>query len=226
MRMPFKICTVVQGNTLPLFLRNLSEAKRTVKMVELRADSIENFEEEDINTLKKSVTVSSIFTFRHVKEGGLFSGDIKEQKTIIKTAFSSGFEYVDVSYGNSLVKGLSSKEKKKLLLSYHDYKVTPSPDKLKALLNKMRKESPAVIKIATMVTKPSDIFILAELLKEKKEKEKLIIIGMGEMGKITRVLFPIMGSYFTYASLEGKQIAPGLMTYKEMQSVYNIIAKS
>ena len=224
--MPFKVCTVVQGGTLPVFLRNLAAAKVDSTLVELRADSIKGFEEEDINTLKKNASVHSVFTFRHVKEGGLFTGESKEQKSILKTAFSSGFDYIDVSLGNPVVKQLSLKDKKKLLLSYHDYKATPSADKLEAIIGKMRKESPAVIKIATMVTSPKDVFVLANILKKKKDKEKLIVIGMGEMGKLTRIMFPVMGSYLTYASAEGKKIAPGLMSFKEMQSIYNIITKS
>jgi 3-dehydroquinate dehydratase-1 len=224
--MPFKICTVVQGNTLPVFLRNLADAKKESKMAELRADSIKHFEEEDIHSLKKNAPAFSIFTFRHAKEGGLFVGDNKEQKEILKTAFSTGFDYVDVSLGNSVLKALSDKERKKLLVSYHDYKATPSYEKLLIILKKMRKESPAVIKIATMVNSPKDVFTLADLLKEKKDKEKFIIIGMGEMGKLTRIMFPVMGSYLTYAAMEGKKIAPGLMSLKEIQSVYNIITKS
>ena len=75
-----------------------------------------------------------------------------------------------------------------------------------------------------MVNSPSDVFTLADILKEKDDKEKLIIIGMGELGKFTRVMFPAMGSYLTFAALEGSNIAPGLMTRKQMESVYKIIS--
>jgi len=226
MRVPFKICTVVEGNTLPVFLDHLNKAKEGSAKLELRVDSIKDFEEEDIDTIKRKATISSIFTCRHVKEGGLFSGDAKEHKAILKKAFHSGFDYVDVSLGNSLLKSLDSKERKKLLLSCHDFESTPSGKKLAEVLARMRREEPAIIKIATMINGPSDVFTLADILKEKKEKEKLIVIGMGEMGKLTRVMFPAMGSYLTYASLEGSKIAPGLMTRKQMESVYKIITNS
>ena len=226
MPMPYKICTVVQGNTVAAFLRNLSKAKLNSDRVELRADSIRGFEEDDMAALKKNSPSHAIFTYRHEKEGGLFKGDAKEQKRILKKAFESGFNYVDVSLGNSILKDLNQKERKKLLISYHKYKITPNGDKLKKTLDKMRKQSPAVIKIATMVNSPKDVFVLADLLKEKKKDEKMIVIGMGEMGKLTRIMFPAMGSYLTYASMEGAKIAPGLMNQKEMESVYNIITKS
>jgi len=224
--MPYKIYTVIQGGTLSAFLRNLKKVRLSSDKVELRVDSIRSFDVDDIEMLKKNSPAHSIFTYRHIKEGGLFTGDVKEQRRILKEAFTCNFDYVDVSLGNSALKELNQKERKKLLVSYHEYKITPTIEKLKITLDKMRKESPAAIKIATMVNGPKDVFVLADLLKEKKKNEKLIIIGMGEMGKLTRIMFPAMGSYLTYASLEGEKIAPGLMNQKEMESVYNIIAKS
>lgn len=226
MQMPFKICTVVQGNTLPVFLRNLSHVKADTDRVELRADTIKDLEDEDIDTLKKNSPKHNIFTCRSVKEGGLFEGGSKEQRAIYKEAFSCGFEFVDVSLGNTLLEKLDTKERKSLLVSYHNFKETPSFDKLKVILKDMRKQSPAAIKISCMVNGPKDVFVLADILKEKKDKEKIIVIGMGEMGKLTRVMFPVMGSYLTYASMDDKKLAPGLMSVKEIQSIYKIITKS
>ena len=226
MQMPYNIYTVIQGGTLSAFLKNLKKARLNSDRVELRADSIRNFKVDGIKMLKINSPSHSIFTYRHIKEGGLFKGDVKEQRNILKEAFAYSFSCIDVSLGNSIIEELNLKERKKLLVSYHEYKVTPTIEKLKGILNKMRKESPAVIKIATMVNTPKDIFVLTDLLKEKKKNEKLIVIGMGEMGKLTRIMFPTMGSYLTYASMEGEKIAPGLMNQKEMESVYNIITKS
>ncbi len=226
MQMPYNIYTVVQGSTLPAFLKNMKKVGLRSDRVELRADSIRSFRVDDVEILKNNSPSHSIFTYRHIKEGGLFKGDVKEQKNILKEAFVFEFDYIDVSLGNSILNELTQKERKKLLVSYHEYKVTPTIERLMGVMNKMRKESPAVIKIATMVNSPKDVFVLADLLKEKKKNEKLIVIGMGEMGKLTRIMFPTMGSYLTYASMEGEKIAPGLMNQKEMESVYNIITKS
>lgn len=223
MPIPIKICTVVEGGTLPVFLRNLANEIHHSAMVELRADSINGFEEEDIYTLKRNVSIPSIFTFRHVKEGGLFAGDTFEQRAILKRAFHSGFEYVDVSCGNKILKELIPKEKKKLILSYHSNDSTPSYTKLAAILEQMRSVKPAIIKIATKINSHADIFKLADILKMKKEREKLIVIGLGEKGKPTRILFPLIGSYLAFASMVGSKIAPGIMSHKQMESIYKLI---
>lgn len=223
MSMPFKICMVAGGNTLHLFLKNLKKAQQSADMVELRADTIKGFKEKDFDAIRKAVKGPAIFTFRHKSEGGNYTGSADFQKEILRKAFKPGFKYVDVAYDNALVKGLTAKEKKKLLLSYHEFEGTSSEKKLKAVITKMRKAKPALIKIATLVKKEEDVVTLSEILKLRKPKEQIIIIGMGDKGKLTRVLFPMMGSYITYAAIDKTNIAPGLMTIKEMQDVYNFI---
>jgi 3-dehydroquinate dehydratase len=39
-------------------------------------------------------------------------------------------------------------------------------------------------------------------------------------------MFPAMGSYMTYAAIKGSKVAPGLMTRKQMESVYKTITNS
>ena len=86
----------------------------------------------------------------------------------------------------------------------------------------MRSINPAIIKIATLVTDYDDMPILASLLKARKKEEKLIVIGMGKKGVLTRLLFPKAGSYIAYVSMKGeKNIAPGMITEKDLQPIIN-----
>jgi 3-dehydroquinate dehydratase-1 len=213
---------VVEGSTLQTFLKNLKKAQQSADMVELRGDTIKGFKEKDFDAIKKAVKGSAIFTFRHKGEGGNYTGSKDFQGDVLKKAFKT-FKYVDVAFGNELVKELSAKEKKKLVLSYHEFDGTSSIKELKSVVTKMRKSKPAIIKIATLVNKEEDVITLSEILKLRKPKEQFIIIGMGDKGKLTRILFPMMGSFIAYAAMDKTNIAPGLMTIKEMQDVYNFI---
>jgi 3-dehydroquinate dehydratase-1 len=48
----------------------------------------------------------------------------------------------------------------------------------------------------------------------------IIVIGMGAMGKITRIVAPLLGSPFTFASLgEGKETAEGQMAAEKMRKL-------
>jgi 3-dehydroquinate dehydratase-1 len=226
MKEEFKICTVVQGKTLGTFVRKLGKAQATADMVELRADSLNDFSIDDIPIVKGPVKLPSIFTLRHVKEGGLFEGSKSAQAEILKKAFDSGFTYVDVSYNNPVLNDLTGKEKKRLILSYHNFEGTPGLKNLLRLLTDMRSFHPAIIKIATLVNDFEDIPILASLLKTGKKDRKLIVIGMGEKGQITRLTFPPMGSYIAYVTMKGeKNIAPGMLTERELRPIIKYFNK-
>jgi 3-dehydroquinate dehydratase type I len=154
---------------------------------------------------------------RHKKEGGLFKGTPAKQKEILKMAFTSGFTYIDISYRNPVLEELSTKEKKHLLLSYHENKETPDLEDLLNTLGEMRSLKPAIIKIATFVDDREDIVTLAVLLKQKEENEKMIVIGMGKKGEITRFTFPTIGSCIAFVTMQDdKNIAPGMLTEDEL----------
>jgi 3-dehydroquinate dehydratase len=47
---------------------------------------------------------------------------------------------------------------------------------------------------------------------------------MGEQGKVSRLLSPMFGAFFTFASLEqGSETAAGQMSIKEMKAAYSIL---
>ncbi len=73
-----------------------------------------------------------------------------------------------------------------------------------------------MIKIATYINQPADLKILAKLLVDHSVPKQLIVVGMGELGKPSRVLFPYLGSFLTYAVFNNK-IASGQLSLSEMQ---------
>ncbi len=224
MKSEFKICTVVQGKSLETFVKNLKKAQTTAKMVELRADSINHFDIDDLEIIKGLTKLPSIFTFRHESEGGLFTGASSKQTKILKRAFELGFTYIDIAMGNPIVKELSAKEKKQLLLSWHDNKKTPPYKELENMLYRMRLLKPAIIKMATFVNNWDDILVLGSILKERISDEKLIVIGMGKKGEITRLMFPPIGSYIAYVSMKGeKNIAPGMLTEGDFKPIVKFL---
>ncbi|VUT28253.1 MAG: 3-dehydroquinate dehydratase [Candidatus Syntrophoarchaeum sp. GoM_oil] len=69
-------------------------------------------------------------------------------------------------------------------------------------------------KIATMVNDLRDCIRLFELLLDCDIP--LSVIGMGELGRHTRVIAPIYGSVLNYGSV-GEAVAPGQMRVGEMR---------
>jgi 3-dehydroquinate dehydratase len=47
---------------------------------------------------------------------------------------------------------------------------------------------------------------------------------MGELGRVSRLLSPLFGGFFTFASLElGSETAAGQMTIQEMRAAYELL---
>jgi 3-dehydroquinate dehydratase type I len=57
-------------------------------------------------------------------------------------------------------------------------------------------------------------------------KAKLVCFCMGELGKVSRLLSPLFGGFFTFASLErGSETASGQITIQKMKSTYALLGQ-
>jgi 3-dehydroquinate dehydratase-1 len=203
-----KICTPVMGKTLNEFLKNLDKVQEVSSMVELRVDGM-NLTKKDLLLIRKRVKKEAILTSRN-KENILMALDL-------------GFNLIDIDF--SMISGLdlSEKMKKKIILSFHDFKKTPGVNRLKLLVDQMRKFNTGMIKIATVVKNDRDIKNLFQILINKKENEKIIIIGMGKRGQITRIFGPLLGSFLTFASTPFGGSAPGQIDIEKMKNIYKLL---
>ena len=113
--------------------------------------------------------------------------------------------------------------KTKIILSFHNFEKTPEIKELKLLIDRMREYNVEVLKIATMINKTQDIKNLFQILLNKKKNEKMIVVGMGKKGQITRILGPLLGSFSTFASTIYGETAPGQIDINKMQGIYKII---
>ena len=187
--------------------------------LELRVDYADDMGEGDIKTLAAAVKGRKvILTCRTKQEGGQFKGTEKTRIALLKCALNERFTYTDIELATLEKNNLrfTKPERSKLLISYHNFAKTPSLKSLEAIKKKMLTHKPAVIKIATMVNKVTDIATLTAFLMETiEEGVKVILIGMGAKGMLTRVFFPLIGSEATYAPTT-KQTAPGQLSREQL----------
>ncbi len=207
--MKIKICVPVIGKTFSKFLKNLDRVQENFPMVELRVDEIKNLSEKDLLVIRKRTTKESILTSR--------------KTAIIIKALDLKFDFVDVEFSLFPELNLSKDHKSKVILSFHDYEKTPSLKKLTEIVDNMRKFNVGVLKIATMINCDEDIKTLFKILLNKKENEKIIVIGMGEKGQVTRIIGPLLGSFLTFASSEFGKSAPGQIDINMMKSTYKLL---
>src|SRR5690606_29466642 len=108
------------------------------------------------------------------------------------------------------------KKKAKVIVSFHDFKRTPSAARLKSIAKRMVDLKADIIKIATFVNTLEDTQKLIDLALElKKKRQPHIVVGMGEKGISTRILGQKLGNELQFVTLE-ERTAPGQLSLQEM----------
>jgi len=111
-----------------------------------------------------------------------------------------------------------------VIISHHDFESTPPFEELKELLDKCFSQGADVAKIATQVSGQEDLIHLMSLHSLPGRK---VILGMGEKGRISRVMGPFLGSEFTFASpAGGNETAPGQIAAGDLRTIYHLIEPS
>jgi 3-dehydroquinate dehydratase type I len=109
----------------------------------------------------------------------------------------------------------------RVIISHHDDEQTPTRRELEAIIARSFEAGADFVKIACRANSASDSARLIGLLDDPRCQGKLIVVGMGTFGSITRILAPFLGSPFTYASLEeGYETAPGQVGYRELARIH------
>ena len=221
--MKYKTCVSIAEKTPYKIKQTMKIALKKSDYVEVRFDflKIEQIPEA-IEMIKKDLN-RIVCTLRPKMEGGKFSGNEKERIAILKliaeyNPFLLDVEFNTLKKNSSLVKYLKS-TKTKLLVSWHDFKKTPSSAKLKKKMEQMTKFS-SNVKIVSTAKSINDSNRMLELYS-KKGKTNLISFAMGDFGRISRILCLYLGSPYTYVSL-GKAIAPGQFSVDEIKKITNL----
>jgi 3-dehydroquinate dehydratase-1 len=104
---------------------------------------------------------------------------------------------------------------KLVVVSHHDFERTPAYDELADVAGRAVAAGADIVKIATHIAEDADIGVLSRLLTEGPARS-MVVIGMGEKGLPTRLLFPRQGSLFTFAAKGERASAPGQLPYERM----------
>jgi 3-dehydroquinate dehydratase type I len=112
----------------------------------------------------------------------------------------------------------------KIIFSFHDFEQTPSPPQLDSVLEEEIALSAEVCKIITTARSVEDNLITLNFVSEASKKAKIVCFAMGELGKPSRLLSPVFGAFFTFASIDEKRkTAKGQLTIQEMRRAYELL---
>ncbi len=159
-------------------------------------------------------------TCRRHQNHGKFNGSVEDQIRILSAAMDAGARAVDIeieSAENAVPRLEGLRGKGQLMLSYHNYDGTPSPE---TVLRRMLRISADGYKIVTTARKPSDNSRILALTKSHP-RTPLIVLAMGETGFPTRVLGTAWGGMFTYAAPNASEgTASGQVSARVLRHLY------
>ena len=216
------ICIPIVEDSIDKAIVSAERALEVADIVEFRVDYFKEIREEDIVEMAK---YPSIVTIRAHWEGGRYKGSDDRRIELYKIAVENDVKYIDVELREKRNKEIvnfrdDTGSKTEVIVSYHNFEETPSYGYLLEVVNK-ELDIGDVAKFATMVNNKRDILNILRVVQEFEGR--IIGIGMGEKGKLTRILGTYFGSILTFASMEGKSSAPGQIDVGKLKEIYRLI---
>jgi len=170
-----------------------------------------------LREIRKFHAFPTIATLRSRREGGSWRGGEKERLSLFRAVLPR-VDAVDIelSSGTILkeVAGAAHKAKKTVIISFHDFRKTPSAPRLAAVLRQAKSRGADIVKIAAFARSADDVKRLADFTLANRSKN-LIVIAMGKKGTVSRILFPALGSLVTFAH-GGQRTAPGQLSCRAL----------
>ena len=218
--MKYKTCVSIAEKNPKKIKHVLKNSLLKSEYAEIRLDFVKPSEIPNILQDIGGKISRCVCTLITKNEGGKFSGKENEMISILKLISEYNPFLLDVEF-NTLKKDQKLRQYLKksntdILVSWHDFKKTPSIDRLNSRLTEMKKLS-NFVKIVTVAKSISDTSRILSLYN-RSSKIKLIAFAMGEEARFSRILCLHLGSPYTYVSL-GKAIAPGQFSLDDMKSL-------
>jgi 3-dehydroquinate dehydratase type I len=212
-----RICAVIIDNNLAV----VKQAEEPADLFEVRIDLIGDSWRE----LAKQLDKPWIACNRVSAEGGQWGSSETERVAELLEAVELGADIIDIELGAiglaeaiRLIKGRA-----KCLLSFHDLTGTPSLNRLREVVQQQLAAGADICKVVTTAQSFEDNITVLQLISEFPSV-KIVSFAMGHWGLVSRVLCPLVGSDFTYASTsKGKESASGQITAKDLRKLYEMV---
>lgn len=211
-----RICAVITARDT-----DISQIPAMADLFEVRIDLLGKGWQETAASLPKPWLACN----RRREEGGNWQDSEDMRIEELLKALKAGAAVVDIELSTPNLKEIVPiiKTKAECLISSHNFKETPQLDVLKDIALSQIDAGADICKIVTFANSLEDNLTVLRLISELPGK-RVIAFAMGEKGLLSRILCPLAGSEFTYASIEkGAESAAGQITVQELYEIYRLV---
>ncbi|RUM46792.1 MAG: hypothetical protein DSY37_04325 [Hyperthermus sp.] len=164
--------------------------------------------------------VKVIVTLRDYREGGRYRGDDSVKLKMLTELVEKGAWLADVEYRYPLLDEALSSLEGKVMVSVHFTGWTPEAEVLYSYAGDMIRRGAVIAKIVGYASTLRDNWKLLGI--NVKWPGRVTSFAMGEAGRISRVVAPLIGGALTYVTLD-KPSAPGQLTLTELLQAWRLL---
>lgn len=103
-----------------------------------------------------------------------------------------------------------------ILASFHDFRATPSPARLRETVRRAVDAGADAVKVATVTESAADLARLLDLLE--RSPLPIAVMGMGRLGMASRIALAAAGSVLNYGWLDRPNV-PGQWAASELRAL-------
>jgi 3-dehydroquinate dehydratase type I len=215
---PPKICAAIVNDDLDA----LDGVAPLVDLFEVRIDLIGKGWRKVAARLKKPWIACN----RRADEGGKWDGKEAARINELYHAVELGAAIIDIELATPSIAEVVNeiKDRAECLVSYHNLKETPPLDRLRQIIINQLAAGAGICKVVTTARIFADNLVVLQLIADFSSAN-IVSFAMGAKGQLSRVLCPLVGGYFTYASVgEGRESAKGQVTVRDLREIYRMLS--
>lgn len=215
------LCLTLNGRTMAQNRTIFEENAQYVHVLELRLDTLDILDEselEEATVFPSTVDKPVILTFRRKEDGGFLDVTERRRLAVLARVFQGDFSYIDME-ADVRKPSLEAYAKSRgipIIRSMHFMEGFPDNLALKATRIASKGDIP---KIAVRVDGVKGLTKLFKLSVQLSHIDDKILIGMGEYGLPSRILYKKLGSCITFCAAEDPS-GVGLPSPKTLAELY------
>jgi 3-dehydroquinate dehydratase-1 len=187
-------------------------------LFELRLDRLNQAVEEIKDDIPR-LPAPFICTARHPREGGE-PGLSASRRRALLLRFLPQAACVDIELRSATgfrpVLEAAGAGRVRTIISFHDFKTTPAAGRLDEIAGEARSLGADIVKIATRTDTAAQMTTLLEFYDRQRRKGPLSVMGIGKLGRASRLELARRGSALNYAHL-GSAAVPGQLSLPELR---------
>lgn len=214
---PLSVATITQPEDLEFLAAGYAVPSN---ILEFRLDNLVEVAEQSTKVMR-TVERPTLLTVRRPDEGG--SNDLDDDARVkLYASHMSGTEVIDTEITSLETEAFSGfvsaidENDSILVASYHNFNAWPGLNNIRAKVDRAYELGAVVPKVAIVIEEMSDLFELAELVTHHRSEGRLIsAMGMGPLGKLSRLVLAKAGSCLNYGYLKTPN-APGQWSAEDL----------